>query len=48
MPKNVSGDTDVDQTAREKKQVCWCFYTLLSPFLLIKDIPLGLGGGWDL
>jgi hypothetical protein len=46
MPKHVPGDTDVDQTAREKK--CRCFYAGLSPFLLIQDIPFGLGGGWDL
>jgi hypothetical protein len=56
MPKHVSGDTDVDQTAREIKKLCGCFYTVLSPFLLLnlllnlllKDIPFGLGGGWDL
>jgi hypothetical protein len=48
MPKHVSSDTDVDQTAREIKQLCGCFYTVLSPFLLLKDIPFGLGGYWDL
>jgi hypothetical protein len=48
MPKYVSGDTDVDQTVREIKELCGCFYTVLSPFLLLKDIPFGLGGGLDL
>jgi hypothetical protein len=48
MPKHVSGDTDVDQIAQEIKKLCGCFYTVLSLFLLLKDIPFGLGGGWDL
>jgi hypothetical protein len=46
IPKHVSGDTDVNQTAREENNSA--FYTVLSPFLLIKDIPFGLVGGWDL
>jgi hypothetical protein len=32
----------------EKKMNCGCFYMVLSPFLLIKNTPFGLGGGWDL
>jgi hypothetical protein len=48
MPKHVSGDTDVDTTVRKIKQLCGCFYMALSPFLLLKNIPFGLGGDWDL
>jgi hypothetical protein len=48
MPKHVSGDADVDQTVLEMKQICGSFYTALSPFLLLKNIPFGLGGGWYL
>jgi hypothetical protein len=48
MSKDLSGDTYVYQIAREKKQLSGCLYTVLSPFLRIKDIPFGLGGGWDL
>jgi hypothetical protein len=47
MPKHVSGDTDVEKTVRNIKQLCGCFYTALSPFLLLKNIPFGLGSDWD-
>jgi hypothetical protein len=45
MPKHVSGDTDVDTTVRNIKKL---YYTALSPFFLLKNIPFGLGGDWDL
>jgi hypothetical protein len=48
MPKHVSGDTDVDTTVQNIKQLYGCLYTVLSPFLLLKNIPFGLGDGWDL
>jgi hypothetical protein len=48
MPKHVSGDIDVDTTVLNIKQLYGCLYTALSPFLLLKNIPFGLGGGRDL
>jgi hypothetical protein len=36
MSKHVSGDTDVDTTFRNIKQLYGCLYTALSPFLLVK------------
>jgi hypothetical protein len=48
MPKHVSGDTDVDTTVRNIKQLYGCLYTALSPFLLLKIIPFGFGGDRDL
>jgi hypothetical protein len=48
MPQHLSGDTDVDKTVREIKQLCGSFYMVLSPFLLLKNIPFGLGGVWYL
>jgi hypothetical protein len=44
MQKHVSGDTGVDTTVRNIKQLYGCLYTALSPFLLLKNIPFGLGG----
>jgi hypothetical protein len=48
MLKHVSGDTDVDTTLQNIKQLFGCLYTALSPFLLLKNIPFGLGGDRDL
>jgi hypothetical protein len=50
MPKHVSGDTDVDQTAQTKNRPQWCLTFGPDDFTILgKDnIPFGLGGFRDL
>jgi predicted amidohydrolase len=50
MPKHVSGDTDVDQTAQTKNRPQWCLTCGPGDFTIFgkNNIPFGLGGCWDL